>query len=109
MCRRFGQVRSDTTCCRSHGVVKKNTKEILQNPQLKPHEPVIEKENIVVPRLPEGKRPARSIIENVQHQHTHKVDGYKVTDIVRVNEATKPFLNEINNVKRKRFCEWAVD
>ena len=47
---------------------------ILNNPKLKPHEAVIDKENITIPRIPEGKRPARSIIENVQHQHSHEVD-----------------------------------
>lgn len=62
----------------------------------------------MIPGLPEEKRPAQSIIENVQHQHTHKSDGHEVTDIVRVNETTKTFLNETNQAKRKRFCEWAL-
>ena len=44
--------------------------------------------------MPEGKRPARSIIENVRYQHSHEVDGQEINNIVRVNEAVKPRLNE---------------
>lgn len=40
---------------------------IPNNPKLKPHEAVIDKENITIPGMPDGKWPARSIIENVQH------------------------------------------
>ena len=82
---------------------------ILDNPKLKQHEAVIDKENIVIPGLPEGKRHARSIIENVQHHHTHESDGHEFTDIVRINEISKRFLNEISKAKRKRFCEWALN
>lgn len=78
---------------------------ILNNPKRKPHEAVIDKENITIPGMPEGKRPARSIIENVQHQHSHELDGQEINDIVRVNEAVKPRLNEANKANRKRFCE----
>lgn len=38
---------------------------ILNNPKLKLHEAVIDKKNITIPGISEGKRPARSIIENV--------------------------------------------
>lgn len=48
MCRGSGQVRSNNTCCRWHRVIK-------NIPKLKPHEAVIDMENIVVPGLPEGK------------------------------------------------------
>lgn len=82
---------------------------IFENPKLKPHEAVIDKENIVIPGLPEGKRPVRSIIENVQHHHTHESDGHEITDILRINEISKPFLNETSKAKRKRFYKWALD
>lgn len=70
---------------------------------------MIDKENITIPGMPEGKRPARLMIENVQHQHSHKVDGQEINDIVHVNEAVKPRVNEANKAKRKRFCEWALE
>lgn len=49
----------------------------LNNLKLKPHEALIDKENITIPGIwmPEGKRPARSIIENIKQQHSHEVDG----------------------------------
>lgn len=72
---------------------------ILNNPKLKSHEAVIDKENITIPRIPEEKRPARSIIENVQHQHSYEVDGQEIRDIVRINEAVKARLIEANKSK----------
>ena len=44
--------------------------------------------------MPEGKRPARSIIENVRYQHSHEVDGQEINNIVRNNDAVKPRSNE---------------
>lgn len=70
---------------------------------------MIDKENITIPRIPEEKRPARSIIENVQHQHSYEVDGQEIRDIVRINEAVKARLTEANKAKRKQFCEWALE
>ena len=61
---------------------------ILNNPTLKPHEAVIDKENITIPGMPKGKRPAQSIIENVQHQHSHKVDGQEINDIVLMKQSS---------------------
>lgn len=81
---------------------------ILNNPKLKSHEAVIDMENITIPRILEETRPARSIIENVQHQHSYEVDGQEIRDIVRINEAVKPRLTEANKAKRKQFCEWGV-
>lgn len=40
---------------------------ILNNPKLKSHKAVIDKENIIIPEISKKKRPAQSIIQNVQH------------------------------------------
>lgn len=70
---------------------------------------MIDKENTTIPGISEEKRPAQSIIKNVQHQHSHEADGQEIGDIVRVNEAVKSRLTEVNKVKRKKFCEWALN
>lgn len=76
---------------------------ILNNPKLKSQEAVIDKENITIPGILEETRPAQSIIENVQHQHSYEVDGQEIRDIVRISEAVKPRLTEANKAKRKQF------
>lgn len=82
---------------------------ILDNSKLKPREAIIDKENIVIPELPERKQPARSIIKNVQHHHCQELDRNKFTNIVLINKISKPFLNKTIKVKQKRFCEWALN
>ena len=80
---------------------------ILQNSDVRPQQVVLNKENINVPGMPRNKRPARSIIERVQHQHEHVVNGETVEEIVRVVQPTKPLLINKNETHRKRLCKWA--
>ena len=72
---------------------------ILNNPKLKFYEAVINKKNITIPEIPEGKKPAQSIIKNVQHQHSHEVEGQEIRDIMRVNEGVNLQLIEANKTK----------
>lgn len=51
---------------------------IQNNPKLKPHEAVINNKNITIPEISEVKKPARSIIKNVQFQHSHHIDGQEI-------------------------------
>ncbi len=79
---------------------------ILDNPTLKPKETVLEKENI---DFPGGKkRPTRSMIERIQHEHTHQVGDEEIGEIVRGIQPTKPMLTEKGKAHRKRFCGWAI-
>lgn len=72
----------------------------LNNPKLKPHEALIDKENVTISGITEGKKPVQLIIENVQHQHSHEIDDQEIRDIVGVNEAVKPCLSEAIKIKR---------
>lgn len=72
---------------------------ILNNLKLKPHKAMIDKENVTIPGISERKKPAQSIIKNIKHQQSHKVDGQEIGDIVHVNEAVKPQLTKVNKVK----------
>lgn len=59
---------------------------ILNNLKLKFPKAMIDKENITIPRILEGKKPVESIIKNVQYQHSHKVDSQKIGNIIYINK-----------------------
>ena len=82
---------------------------ILQNLDVRSQQAVLNKENITVRGMPRNKGPARSIIERVQYQHEHIVDGEIVGEIVRVVQSIKPLRINKNENHRKRLCKWASD
>ena len=80
---------------------------MLKHPADSPLEAVIGKENICIP----GKRkPSRSLIERVQHQHIHKEpNGELVGELVRAAQPEKPRLGKQDERKRKEFCDFAIE
>lgn len=83
---------------------------ILRNPSLKPQIVVVDQENISLPGLSEHKRPARLIIERVQHQHEHNFERNPTGEIVRVVhyiQPSKPTLNKNHKHAQMEFSEWA--
>lgn len=80
---------------------------ILDNPILKPKEAVLDKENIDIPGG--RKRPSRSMIERIQHEHVHEAEGEEIGEIFRGVQPTKPILTEKGKAHRKKFCWWAIE
>lgn len=72
---------------------------------LQPAVAVLDQENIDIPR---EKRPYRSLIQCIQHQHESEFEGRKIGDLVRVIQPTKPRLSGVDEKARKGFCDWAM-
>ena len=79
-------------------------KAILRYSDMKPHEAVIDQENISIPGMPADKRLARSIIERVAHIHEHVQGERKIGEISRVVQSNKPLLTHVNENKRLTIC-----
>lgn len=58
------------------------------------HNAVLDQENIDISGK---KRPYRSLIQRIQHQHESEFEGRKIGDLVRVVQKD-----------RKEFCDWAM-
>ena len=80
---------------------------IVDNPILKPREAVLDKENIDISGG--EKRPTRSMIERIQHEHTHQAGNEQIGEIVGGIQPTKPLLTDKGKADRKRFCDWAME
>ena len=83
---------------------------MLKHSNLQPYTAVFDQENIEVPGQ---KRPSRSLIERVQHEHQHTSQhtsskGEEVGELVRVRMAKKPRTNADEASHRKDFCKWAL-
>lgn len=72
---------------------------------LQPTVAVLDQENIDIPGK---KRPHRSLIQRLQHQHESEFEGRKIGDLVRVVQPTKPRLSGVDEKDRKEFCDWAM-
>ena len=80
---------------------------MLKHSHLKPHITVLDQENIVVSGK---KRPSRSLLERVQHEHHHvDSDGHKYDELVRGRMAKKPRLGKDNEQDRRDFCVWCLE
>lgn len=80
-------------------------KAMLDHHDLQPHIAVLDQENIDIPGK---KKPHRSLIQRIQHQHESQYNGETMTNLVRVLQPTKPQLNHTHEKKREEFCEWAI-
>ena len=68
----------------------------------------VEKENLFT--KVGQKRPARSTLERIQHDHIHKApDGSFVEELIRATVPLKPHLAPGDEPKRKNWCDWAVE
>ena len=82
---------------------------ILRYPDMKPHEAVVDQENIPIPGMPGDKRLARSVIERVAHTHEHVQGDRKIGEISRVVQPNKPLLTHVNENKRLTICLWIIE
>ena len=83
---------------------------ILKHSNLQPYTAVMNQKNI---EIPDQKRPSRSLIERVQHEHQHTSQhtsskGEEVGELVRGKIAKKPRINADEASNRKDFCKWAL-
>ena len=76
---------------------------MLKHNTLKPVE-TVDKENLF-PKVGQ-KRPARSTLERIQHDHIHKApDGSFVKELVRATVPLKPHMKPGDEPERKKWCD----
>ena len=79
---------------------------MLKHSNLQPYTAVLDQENI---EIPGQKRPSRSLIERVQHEHQHTSSkGEEIGELIRGRMAKKPCTNADETSNRKEFCKWAM-
>lgn len=84
---------------------------ILKHSNLPPTTAVLDQENIDIPAAgSKRKRPSRSIIERIQHEHEHydSEQDKVISELVRGRSAKKPRTDTDSNDVRKEFCSWAL-